>query len=327
MKISGLYVFVIIFITNILQAQIGVNATNSAPASNAILDVSSISKGVLLPRMATVQRTAPGFVTSEGITVYDTDTHSYWVHNGSSWREFGNGLWATFGSNIYSNNAGLVGIGTTSPTRGKFEVNGVAGIGNTAAIFGAFSNGISLQQNFPTIGFNQFRDGNTGFGRYMANGFASIQYFGTNSGSMYYDVFPTGIGGSQIGSAINAYEIDNIGQVKINQRLVINGTAEVVTPGAGLLNNLLPFAMTSVQQIGTLSNSTDNIISSTWVIDHYEINTNFSVQGTIPIITPIANASVTATTLLGSPTAIWVYLWDSSGETTQRPFNIVIFKP
>jgi hypothetical protein len=327
MKSNNILAFLLLIISNISFSQVGINANNSAPASNAILDVSSTSKGVLLPRMATVHRTAPGFVTSEGITVYDTDTHSYWVYSGSSWKEMGNSQWTTFGSSIYTNNAGLVGIGTSGPTRAKLEVNGVAGIGNTSAIFGAFSNGISLQQNFPTIGFNQFRDVGTGFGKYMSNGFASIQYFGTNSGSMYYDVFPTGIGGTSIGSAINAYEIDNIGLVKINQRLVLNGTAKVVTPQAGLLKNLLPFAMTFVQQGGSFSNPTDNIISSAWVTDHYEITMAFDVTGTLAIITPNSSTSVTATTLNGASNAIWVYLWNSSGVTTQRGFSIVIFKP
>lgn len=44
--------------------------TNS-PDSNAILDISSTTKGVLFPRMTTIQRT--GMTTTEGMIVYDTD--------------------------------------------------------------------------------------------------------------------------------------------------------------------------------------------------------------------------------------------------------------
>ena len=59
------------------------------------------------------------------------------------------------GSFIFSQN---VGIGISTPTKGRFEVQGVAGTGATVAAFGTESTGLSLQRNWPTIGFNQYRD-------------------------------------------------------------------------------------------------------------------------------------------------------------------------
>ncbi len=87
-----------------------------------------------------------------------------------------------------------VGIGIAVPTRAKLEVNGAAGAGATSAIFGGENTGISLQRNWPTIGFNQFRDvvipGSQG--RYIANGFAAIQYLDPTNGAMAFDMFSNG---------------------------------------------------------------------------------------------------------------------------------------
>lgn len=85
-----------------------------------------------------------------------------------------------------------IGIGTSNPTLGKLQVNGVSGSGNTTAIFGSDGIGISFQRNWPTIGFNQYRDNTVGNGRYIANGFAAIQYLDPNTGYMYFDAFPNG---------------------------------------------------------------------------------------------------------------------------------------
>ena len=46
-----------------------------------------------------------------------------------------------------------VGIGIT-PSKARLEVNGA--VGKTVAIFGGDGAGISLQQNPPAIGFNQY---------------------------------------------------------------------------------------------------------------------------------------------------------------------------
>lgn len=93
--------------------------------------------------------------------------------------------------NLFSQN---VGIGISTPIKAKFVVHGVAGAGATSAIFGGESTGISLQRNWPTIGFNQYRDIVTpgSQGKYMANGFAAIQYFDPTSGAMAFDMFPAG---------------------------------------------------------------------------------------------------------------------------------------
>ena len=132
---------------NALAQNVAINESGSAPNSKAILDVSSDihrNKGVLLPRVTTSQRNAISPASSDtGLTVFDTDTKSYWWWDGTVWVEVGvdNRYWKLTGNSgttpgtdfigttdgqdlvIKTNNAeriritsgGNVGIGTTSP--------------------------------------------------------------------------------------------------------------------------------------------------------------------------------------------------------------------
>jgi hypothetical protein len=65
-------------------AQIGVNSSNSAPDASAMLDVSSSTKGLLIPRMTTTQRNA---ITSPalGLLVFDTNFNQLFHYNGFGW--------------------------------------------------------------------------------------------------------------------------------------------------------------------------------------------------------------------------------------------------
>ena len=64
---------------------IGINQ-NSAPADeSAILDVSSTTKGMLVPRMTTTQREA---ITdpATGLIVYDNTLNAFWYYEGAEWK-------------------------------------------------------------------------------------------------------------------------------------------------------------------------------------------------------------------------------------------------
>ena len=85
-----------------------------------------------------------------------------------------------------------VGIGIASPTRAKLEVYGVAGSGNTSAVFGSDAAGVSFQRGWPTIGFNQYRDNASGNGKFMAYGFGGFQHFDPATGTMGIDMMGGG---------------------------------------------------------------------------------------------------------------------------------------
>jgi hypothetical protein len=224
MKTKHLQNFIAIIFAFILSqkifAQIGINSNNTAPATNAMLDVSSTTKGVLMPRMSTVQRNA--ILATSGLTVYDSDIQAFFYHNGSSWQQLlttanvaNTTPWLTSDNHIYNSNIANVGIGLLNPVLGKLEVAGVSGIGATNAVFGSGANGISLQQNWPTIGFNQYRDNTSGNGKYMANGLAAIQYFDPGSGTMAIDMFNNGTANNLTNTGKRVLTIQNNGNVSI----------------------------------------------------------------------------------------------------------------
>ncbi len=106
---------------------VAINNDNSLPNNNAILDVKSVSKGVLLPRLTTAQRL--GIVSAiPGLTVFDSETFSYWVYLGDlngGWTELLSSLnkhWDVNGSIVYNTNLGNVGIGTSNPSQ-KLAIN------------------------------------------------------------------------------------------------------------------------------------------------------------------------------------------------------------
>lgn len=100
----------------------------------------------------------------------------------------GGGYWLPDGNNIYNSNPGNVGIGLINPGRAKLEVNGVSGAGATTAILGGDGTGISFQRDWPTIGFNQYRDAPSGYGKAIASGYGMHMYFNPFQGVYAMDM-------------------------------------------------------------------------------------------------------------------------------------------
>lgn len=95
---------------------VSVNGTGANADGSAIMDIQSTTKGLLIPRMTTLQRIAiPSPFT--GLLVFDNSTNSFWYYNGSTWSDLsgGSSKWNASGNDIYNNNPGNVGIGTSNP--------------------------------------------------------------------------------------------------------------------------------------------------------------------------------------------------------------------
>lgn len=68
-----------------LNAQnVAINATGAAAAATAMLDISSTSSGLLIPRMTSAQRTAIA-APATGLLVYDTTIGSFYYWDGAQW--------------------------------------------------------------------------------------------------------------------------------------------------------------------------------------------------------------------------------------------------
>jgi hypothetical protein len=106
---------------------------------------------------------------------------------------------------------GRVGIGISNPTRAMLEQNGV--VGNTAAIFGGEGAGISLQRNFPAIGFNHYSDGAH---KSIAAGYGAQLGLNQVNGSFYLASFPfTALPNQVFPSFVQRFNISRFGKVGI----------------------------------------------------------------------------------------------------------------
>ncbi len=115
----------IAFLTAItLHAQsVAINTDGSTPNASAMIDIKSTSKGMLIPRMTSAQRTAISSPAS-GLLVFDSSTESFWFYTTSGWTELvsGGSQWTLNGANLTNNNSGSVNIGT-GVSAGKLNVN------------------------------------------------------------------------------------------------------------------------------------------------------------------------------------------------------------
>jgi hypothetical protein len=88
------------------------------PNTSAILDMTSTTKGVLIPRMNTTQRTGIN-APAPGLLVYDITTGSFWFRNTNTWVELVDSvnteLHRNGPSTLYMGMTDSVGIGTMSP--------------------------------------------------------------------------------------------------------------------------------------------------------------------------------------------------------------------
>ncbi|MBL0057529.1 MAG: hypothetical protein IPP31_15455 [Chitinophagaceae bacterium] len=122
------FILLLLILPALAKAQsVSVNTDGSQPDNTAMLDIKSNSKGLLIPRLTTAQRT--GIVTPAlGLTVFDLDTYTYWIFRGDvngNWVELLHSLdkhWDRNGNNIFTTNNGNVGIGTNSPAD-KLTIN------------------------------------------------------------------------------------------------------------------------------------------------------------------------------------------------------------
>ncbi len=71
----------------------GVSISDSLtdPHPSAMLDVQSTTKGVLVPRLSTAQRTAVANPAA-GLLVYDTDQSGFWFFDGAAWQDLSAGV-------------------------------------------------------------------------------------------------------------------------------------------------------------------------------------------------------------------------------------------
>lgn len=112
-----------------LRAQ-NIGIGTNAPHSSALLDISSTNKGMLVPRLTSLQRENIAN-PANGLLVYDTDKISFWYYGDGAWNEIktnqGNELWQIKNDSVNHTSSRYVGVRTDvagKPPAATLEVNG-----------------------------------------------------------------------------------------------------------------------------------------------------------------------------------------------------------
>lgn len=131
-----------VFLGGILFAQNNVGIGTTTPNASSVLDLTSTDKGMLVPRLTTLQRNAV-ISPAQGLLVYDTDVQCFFYFE-SSWKNLCNaGATGSTGAQGIQGNTGPTGAqgiqgntGSTGPQgiQGNTGATGLAGTtGNTGA--------------------------------------------------------------------------------------------------------------------------------------------------------------------------------------------------
>jgi len=120
-----LFLLTFILLTNIKSfSQVVISENSGAtPDPSSMLDIQSNSKGLLIPRLTTAERTGISSA-AEGLLVYDSDLKSFFIYGKTAkgtvdWYNISDasGIWSRSNNNVYlSSSEYNVGIGTSAPT-------------------------------------------------------------------------------------------------------------------------------------------------------------------------------------------------------------------
>ncbi len=115
--------FVLVWVSS--NAQIAINSSGNSPDNSAMLDVSTTTSGVLIPRMTQAQRDAiNGGSPATGLMIYQTDgTKGFYYYDSTQWKIFSSSdyNWKLEGNSGTTNTTNF--IGTTDNIPLSFRVN------------------------------------------------------------------------------------------------------------------------------------------------------------------------------------------------------------
>lgn len=116
-KITGTLALLLIYTSSFSQS-VAINTSGAVANNSSLLDVSSTTKGMLIPRMTVAQKTAIASPAT-GLLVFQTDgTAGFWYYNGTAWIQLSTSasdFWQANGNHIYNSNTENVGIGVINP--------------------------------------------------------------------------------------------------------------------------------------------------------------------------------------------------------------------
>lgn len=196
---------------------VAINATGAAANSAAMLDITSTTSGLLIPRMTTTQKLAIASPV-QGLTVFDITTNSYWYHNGTTWVEMGlNNGWSLTGNS--GTTAGTNFLGTTDAVNLIFKTSATERMR-------VFSDGRVAVNNTTTFGFSTFFSQATSNNDAVDGNAAGTGYaiYGQNTGT---------------GAGVDGLSNNASGQGMIGININASGTGIIGTGNNGALTYLV----------------------------------------------------------------------------------------
>ncbi len=270
MKRAVLLIIGIIIILNYLQAQVAINDEGSVANASAMLDISSSSKGILMPRLTTNERITINF-PANGLMVYDTETDSFWYYDAdiASWIE----VITSASSNINMLTDGRsdgysIFIGEDAGTSDDFSLNNNIGIGRNAL------NSITTGSANIAIGKNSSNAATTAYGSIaigegalfynteksgIAIGVEALSYNGIDATQPQHSNMNIAIGYQSLRLNTSGYSNISIG----SQALISNRTGYYnVSIGAGSMSsNYVGYQNTAIGHHALYSNTESNNIA------------------------------------------------------------------
>jgi hypothetical protein len=233
----------------LFSQNVAINTDGTAPNASAMLDIKSTTRGLLIPRMTTLQRTAI-VAPAQGLKVFDINTRSFHFYNGTQWVEIASAtanFWLVNGVNAY-NNTGFAGLGTNIPAS-RLHI-----VGNEAAIPLRIQNKlVTGQTGIHFYNSSNALMGQIGFGNISSPAFANSFYAGSSGNAPF--IFTT--------SNIERMRIDNAGGISIGTAGIpaASSIVDIKSTSKGLLIPRLTMAQRNLiagPAAGLLIYQTDN---------------------------------------------------------------------
>lgn len=238
--------------TNISLAQnVGIGTTT--PDNSAVLDIASTNKGMLIPRLTTVQRNAIP-TPANGLLIYNTTTSQFNQRQGGAWKVIiDNDSWTGGGTGQMFNIGDNVGINIAGPAErlevgGNIRTTGSLNIDNTSAI-------LQLKSGAVNKGFVQLSGDNV--------------RLGTNSGNATGNVI---------------VRMNGSDKIVINPAGDINLVGKITTANTGSAN-MLPLCYGRVSPAGIIISGSGNFSVTRVGVGKYRIYSTDLTGTSIVVVT------------------------------------------